>query len=95
MREKLITLITVIYKDIRVGEVRNVWLGLALSKRLNCEFMLAKTKSLPIMLKTGASANAPVFLCPKLSKASANAYRKRTTRNIDYRTNYHAYRTRT
>lgn len=34
------------------------------------------------MLKTGASANAPVFLCPKLSKASANAYRKRTTRNM-------------
>ncbi len=27
---------------------------------------LAEKKSQPIMLKTGASANAPVFLCPKV-----------------------------
>ncbi|CAM2856856.1 hypothetical protein VINE108274_05415 [Vibrio neptunius] len=56
---------------------------------------LAGNKSQPIMLKTGASANAPVFLCPKLGKASANVSRKRTTRKFAYRKIYHAYRTRT
>lgn len=29
---------------------------------------LVGNKSQPIMLKTGASANAPVFLCPKNSE---------------------------
>ena len=61
----------------------------------NSNIRLVGNKSRPIMLKTGASANAPVFLCPKLSKASANVYRKRTTRKFAYRKIYHAYRTRT
>ncbi|NOH95595.1 hypothetical protein F0226_02305 [Vibrio sp. 99-70-13A1] len=35
----------------------------------NCNIRLVEKKSQPIMLKTGASANAPVFLCPKKSKS--------------------------
>ncbi|OWH96221.1 hypothetical protein CBG35_05615 [Vibrio cholerae O139] len=36
--------------------------------------VLREKKTRPIMLKTGASANAPVFLCPKCTDVCQRRY---------------------